>query len=144
MKTAVICVLATGMLALSSCVKDDVAGQLRSEAEAKIMGKWKLDRRVSETYSPIPPHPVPGTGTSMEYTGTADDYFLFEPDNNVEIDTAGTAAVFSFDVINPSQVIIGERPWRIEELTETRLQMVWDRNDGAQNKRFITRLYLKR
>jgi hypothetical protein len=132
------------LLLLSSCSKEDIGPRLKREAEEKMIGKWILERRVSEVYAPIVAHPVPGTGSSTEYTGNADDYFQFQTDKHLLIDTAATLNHTDFEVINPSQVVIGLQPWRIEELTANRLLLVWDRNDGAQNKRFITKIYLKK
>ena len=99
MKTIILAGLS--MILLSSCEKEDNGPRLRREAEEKIMGKWTLDRRVSDVYSPIVAQPVPGTGATTEYKGNPNDYFQFSAGGTLRIDTASVANDTDFEVINP-------------------------------------------
>jgi len=145
MKTRLPFIVAILSVISSSCVKEDIGPRLRREAEEKLLGTWILERRVTEVYQPIVAYPVPGTGATTQYNGTANDYFDFQSAQVVEIDTAGTGATqHAFEVINPSQVFIDDNSWRIETHTARNLLLVRDINDGPQDRRYITKLYFKR
>ncbi len=127
---------------LISCKKENLAEKGRLAAAEKLMGKWSVERIVNDVHDPLSSKTVTG---STEVAGTSHDYFDFKTAVSVEWSYSSSAiATEEYGVINPYQLIIGDRSWRIEKLTESELVMAWDRNDAAQYKRFVTRVVCKR
>ena len=132
--------LTISILLLTACEKEDLAPKLRRETAEKMIGKWMVQRTINEVYDPLPT-----LSSTTEIPGTTDDYFDFQSKEWVEVNSSQNGAkVESYYVWNPSQVMIGEVGWWIEKLTATELELKLDRNDAAQYKRFVTRIYLSR
>jgi len=124
----------------SSCEKEDLAPRLRRETAEKIMGKWMVDITINEVYDPLPT-----LKSTAQEKGTADDFFDFKTDALVEVKSAASGSKMEeYMVWNPYQVKIGNVSWRIVELTQTGLVLVWDRNDAARYMRFVTKVNLVR
>jgi len=128
------------IILLSACEKEDLAPKMRRETAEKMMGKWMVQRTLYQVYDPLPT-----LSSTTETAGTANDYFEFRSGELVEVNSLSSGAkVENYHVWNPSQVMIGEVGWWIEKLTATELELKLDRNDAAQYKRFVTRIYLSR
>ena len=129
-------------LVFASCKKENVAEKLRLEAADKLMGKWAVEKIINDVHDPLSSRTVTST---TEIPGTVNDYFDFKTRELVDWSLSSTGnASEDYGVINPYQVIIGDRSWRIEKLTQSALVIAWDRNDAAQYKRFVTRVVCKR
>lgn len=140
MKTAFIFLLAVSAF-VTSCEKGDGPGpELRRQTEEKLMGRWQVEKIVNQEYEPIPT-----LKTTNEYIGTNEDYYTFKTSNKVEISAAPNSKIeVDFEVINPNQVWIHDKAWRITEHTPTKLTLVEDRNDAVNNKRYVITIQLKR
>ena len=126
---------------LISCEKGQGPGpELRKQTEEKLMGRWHVEKVVNQEYQPIPT-----LKSTNEHTGTTEDYYTFKTANKVEIGAAPNSTVeVDFEVVNPNQVWIHDKAWRITEHTATKLTLMEDRNDPANNKRYVTTVNLKR
>jgi hypothetical protein len=139
MKTFLL-ILGSCILLSSSCEKEDLAPRLRRETAEKIMGKWMVERTINQVYDPLPT-----LSSTKESAGTADDFFDFKTDALAEVKSAASGSKMEeYMVWNPYQVKIGDVSWRIEELTQTGLVLLWDRNDAARYMRFVTKVNLVR
>ena len=99
-----------------------------------------VDRIINEVYDPLPT-----LSSTNETVGSADYYYHFKTAEVVEIKSAaGITKDEEYRVWNPYQVMIGDVSWRIEQLTQSQLVLIWDRNDAAQYKRFVTKIYMKK
>jgi hypothetical protein len=128
-----------------SCQKEAIGPKLKREAEGKLIGKWIMERRTTEVYTPIPAYPVPGTGTKTEYIGNSNDQFIFHQNNSLSIDTASAGTITQyFEVINPNQLLINNKTWRMDSLTSRQLVLISDKNDANQNARIVTKIMLKK
>lgn len=125
------------MIFLVSCQRENAALQLKQQTEAKILGRWQVEKKVYQEYEPITTFK-----RSEEYQGTAEDYYDFQPSGNLIMGNGtGTTEEVTYQVWNPTQVVIREQGWFIEDLTATRLTIYADRNDAASNKRHLTRIF---
>lgn len=140
MKTAFIFLLVVSAF-ITSCEKGDGPGpELRRQTEEKLMGRWQVEKIVNQEYDPIPT-----LKTTNEYNGTSEDYYTFKTLNKVEISAAPNSKIeVDFEVINPNQVWIHDKAWRITEHTPTKLTLLEDRNDAVNNKRYVITIHLKR
>ena len=123
-----------------SCSKNDIGAQLKRNAEEKIVGKWMLDHTIEQIY-----HPIQTLSSSTASFGSAGDSLVFERSNRVRTysDTNRNKEDV-YEVVNPNQIIIGDKVWRMEELSSAKMLLVMDRNDVPENKRYVTRIYLKK
>ena len=140
MKKVLIFLLAISAF-VSSCEKGDGPGpELKRQTELKLIGRWQLEKHTSQEYEPITT-----IKNTNEYTGTADDYYTFKTSNKVEIGAAPNSKIeVDYEVINPNQVWIHDKAWRIIEHANARLTLHEDRYDVSNNKRYVTTIYLKR
>ncbi len=140
MKSIQTFLLAFGLI-LASCEKGEGPGpELRRKTQEKLIGKWSVEKIVAQEYEPIST-----LKSTDQRDGTAEDYYSFKASNTVEIGVASNAKTeVTFEVINPYQIWIGDKYWRITELTDARLTLHIDRNDVIRNKRYMTTMYLYR
>lgn len=126
-------------MAISSCSKEDPAIEMRKEASGKILGEWKLKESTSEEY-----YPIAVINSTTEYTGTANDYYVFNDSGLLAKHSATGKIQVYYHVINPFQVRIGNQVWWVKQLTDTQLELLLDINEVVQDKRFVTKIYLNR
>jgi hypothetical protein len=140
MKTRLLFLLIGLTFLLSSCTKEDIGPKLRREAEEKILGKWNVEKIVQQEYQPIP--------TLMktdEYTGNSEDFYFFKSPELVAISTNSAPQSDNyFNVVNPTQMWIGDKVWRITELSDRKMTLNLDRYDVDNDKRSVTNIYLTR
>ena len=130
----------TALLLVSSCIPEDVGPQMRQDAEAKVRGPWKVDKIIDQVYDPIST-----LHSTTEYVGNTGDYYIFNTGNLLSITTQPAGEVEkNYHVINPHQVMIGSEVWRIDTLTDTHLLLIKDLNKVVENKRYVSKVYLKR
>jgi hypothetical protein len=141
MKTQFLTLLIIFISLCAACKKEDLAAKLREETHQQLQGKWYIESIVREVYEPIPI-----LHSHNEYTGKPTDYYFFKTNNNVEITRpeAGQSNEEGYEVVNPSQLIIGNEVWWIEHLTADSFQLAKDRNKVEENRRYVTRIYLAR
>jgi hypothetical protein len=140
MKTVILSMLTSFLFLVSSCIPEDVGPQMRKDAEAKVRGPWKVDKTIDQVYDPIST-----LHSTTEYVGNTGDHYIFNANNILSIATQQVGEVErNYEVINPYQVLIGGEVWRIDALTDTQLLLIKDLNKVDENKRYVTRVYLKR
>ncbi len=140
MKTLCLSLLAAFLLICSSCIPEDPGPQMKREAEAKVRGAWEVEKIIDQVYDPIPT-----LHSTTEYVGVDGDLYTFNSNGVVSINTQQTGArEENYGVINPYQIIIGNDSWRMDTLTATQLLLVKDLNKVTENKRYVTKIYLRR
>ena len=128
------------LLNLPSCTKNDIGIRIQKEAWQKIIGKWTLERKIEQVYEPIPVLSVTNT-----ITYGPDDYYFFNTNLFVDVQTGGLPREqWIYEVINPTQIIINDSIWRIEKLDPDELILLRDINKVTDNKRFVTKMFLRR
>lgn len=140
MKKMYLCCLSLTILAFAACRKEDPGPKMRREAEQKLLGNWNMVRRVEEIYDP-----VPQLSSVQEYSSGQDETFIFQTDGWLVIDTGANNSIQeTFSVINPGQVWIGDTAWRMENLSDHQLTLVWQRNNAEKLTGQTTKIYLAR
>ena len=138
MRIAALLIFSFAML-LTSCKKENLALELRQKTERLLHGKWTVDKKLQQQYEPIS-----DLKHSEELSGGPLDFYDFKPSNSVVISDGAGQQESHFEVINPTQLLIGKDTWFIEGLTSNKVTLYRDRNDVDHNKRYVTRILLKR
>ena len=139
-KTIFLSAIISALFISTSCKKTLTAPEMRQQAAEKLMGKWMLDKQVNEVYAQLT-----NLSSMVEYKGTGNDYYNFKTSDIVEVNSLQTGKTENiYEVIKPYQVLVGDIGWRIEKLTTEELHLVLDRNNAAEYKRYVTKMYFKR
>ena len=101
------------------------------------MQRASTERTFDEAY-----YPLLLRSSKIDILGSANDYYNFQANELVEVNTTYSANVKSYRVWNPSQVMIGEAMWWIEKLSTTELELKQDINDPVKHYRVVARIYL--
>lgn len=141
MKKGLFSLLVISITLCSACKKENYAAKLRQETDQQLQGRWYIESIVREMYAPIPT-----LSSRTEYAGKPTDYYFFKTNHNVEITVPepGQANEEGYEVVNPSQLIIGNDVWWIKDLTADSFQLLKDHNKVEENRRYVTRIYLAR
>lgn len=141
MKKRLLFLLITVLSLGSACKKENLAAKLREETHQQLQGKWFIESIVREVYQPIPI-----LNSRTEYAGKPTDYYLFKTNQVVEITLPEPTQSNEegYEVINPSQLIIGSEVWWIENLKPGSFQLLQDHNKVDENRRYVTRIYFAR
>ena len=144
----ILSLLAISILLLSACKKEDVSLKLKNETSEQMRGKWMVQRiiydhifnedAINKSYKPLKL-----LSSKIETIGTANDYFDFQPNALVKINTSYSYRLKSYRVWNPLQVLVGQEEGWIEKLTATELVLQLERN-GTEQYKSVTRIYLSR
>ena len=126
-------------LSLYSCKKENAAQEMVKKTEQLLVGKWKVDKKTYDEYDPIPT-----LKTSEVIPGTESDQYYFKPEGTLAISDGTATEEATYQVMNPLQVRIDERHWWIKDLTSESVTLYVDRNDVEYNKRYVTKIFLKR
>jgi len=135
------------LLVLSACKKEDLSGKLRNETSEKMMGKWMVQRIVYDvSLNQVPNNDLYKElkllNSKLEVLGSSRDCFDFQANEMVQIKTSESAKLKSYNILSPSQVMIGQEGWYVEKLTATELELKLVR-DAVDFTR-VTRMYLSR
>jgi hypothetical protein len=140
MKTRSLFVLA-GLALCSSCLKEQNSYQhMWDAAKTQIQGSWKIDSVVQNHYLPgnqfLNTERFPGASTDSLYFGM--DRLL-----SVHSQYLGNRVV-NYDVVDATQVMIGDTVWQIKALNNRKLMLMIDLNDAAQSTRLQELIYMGR
>jgi len=143
----ILSLLAISILLLSACKKEDVSLKLKNETSEQMMGKWMVQRIIYEvSIKKVINNDLYKAlnllNSKLEVHGSAHDCFDFQGHEMVQIKTSESAKLKSYNILNPSQVMIGHEEWRIEKLTATELELKFVRDAGDFTR--VTRMYLNR
>jgi len=135
------------LLVLSACKKEDLSGKLRNETSEKMMGKWMVQRIVYDvSLNQVPNNDLYKElkllNSKLEVLGSSRDCFDFQANEMVQIKNSESAKLKSYNILSPSQVMIGQEGWYVEKLTATELELKLVR-DAVDFTR-VTRMYLSR
>ena len=135
------------LLVLSACKKEDLSGKLRNETSEKMMGKWMVQRIVYDvSLNQVPNNDLYKElkllNSKLEVLGSSRDCFDFQANEMVQIKTSESAKLKSYNILSPSQVMIGQEGWYVEKLTATELELKLVR-DAVDFTR-VSRMYLSR
>jgi hypothetical protein len=141
MKKQLLALMIISITLCTACKKENYAAKLRQDTHEQLQGKWYIESIVREVYEPIST-----LSSRTEYAGKPTDYYLFKANHNVDITLPqpGQSNEEGYEVVNPSQLIIGNEVWWIKDLTAESFQLLKDRNQVEETRRYVTRIYLAR
>lgn len=128
------------VLLLAACQKDKDVAPPEPTTEQKMVGKWKLEKRKVEFYSPSTVLVF-----SEVYTGTPADSLVFKPGGMLYTYAENCPPdIQPYAVIKKDTVTIDGDKYAVKELTANKFRLYADVTDITLNERAVAEMYLYR
>ena len=134
MRKVIFSILGLCLFALVSCQKDDTP---EPTTQAKLLGKWKIDRIIEEYYKPvntlIDTEETDGReGDAVEFKSNGVVYVYSEIDGDDET---------TYQLLNDTTIEIEDEIYKIRKLTPTELNLYQEYEEPGMNERFTQTIY---
>lgn len=134
MRKVIFSILGLCLFTLVSCQKDDIP---EPTTQAKLLGRWKIDRIIEEYYKPV------NTLIDTEETdGREGDAAEFAPNGVVYVySVIDGDDETTYELLDDTTIKIEDEIYKIRKLTTTELNLYQEWEEPGMNERFTQTIY---